>query len=397
MYRHQRAFLERLPKCAILSHEAGTGKSRIACEWLKAHRNQRALIICTKTIKDKWRQELNKWGVHNPCLILSKEEFKKIPIMKLNDIECLIVDEAQHFSSPLFITTLRSQASEHLYAFIQSNPSIPRLLLSGNVVRSTPWNIHTLIAMCGNYIDYREYQRKYFRLITRPYLPRPAWEPVPGWQAMMQPLINQYCDVAIMKDCADVPVHEYQSITVPLTPENQQSWDTVEEEELEPMSVFVKRHRLEAGIEKLEWLKAYGEEVKKCVVVCHYTSQIEEYAKELRKQKQVFVLTGKTENRGELIAAAQAAPECWFIVQNAVAEGYDLDSFAHMVFASKNYRYIDHAQIEARINRIHNLHHNQYITLISGECDAIIIKAIQAGKDFDPSIYLSKQKHATTS
>jgi len=68
-----------------------------------------------------------------------------------------------------------------------------------------------------------------------------------------------------------------------------------------------------------------------------------------------------------VIQDAQDSPECYLLVQSQVSAGYDLDTFSIMIFASMDWGYVNKVQMEARINRIHNLHRNQYIYLIGGE------------------------------
>lgn len=224
----------------------------------------------------------------------------------------------------------------------------------------------------------------------RPWLNRPAWEEKKGWQKEIQKTINNICDVAIMADCADVPVHEHQIVDIHLTKESKLAQEALFAEEWEPMALWTGLHRLENGKEKLAYIKELGEGVKKMIVVCHYRQQIEEYEKELSKQKQVFVLHGGVKDQHAVVQAAQEADECYFIIQASMGAGFDADKFSVMVFASMSYKYVDMSQMKGRINRIHNLHRNRYIYLIAGEHDKAVLNTLEAGKDFDPAEYICK-------
>ena len=206
LYSHQSKFLEKNPDRAILSWEAGIGKTRAACEWMKLRSDKPALVICTKATKQKWLNDLIKWDVKHDVLVVTKEEFKKpnVPIRSV-----VVVDECQNVSSPLYLAKDRSQLSEKLFYYLKQIPDLHIILMSANIVRSSPWNIHTIatFARVPTTPFWRDFQNKYFQLIMRPYLPRPAWEPRKGWQKDIQKTINSVCDVAIMKDCVDVPFH----------------------------------------------------------------------------------------------------------------------------------------------------------------------------------------------
>ena len=389
LYDHQSRFLARNPNKAIISHEAGTGKTRIACEWMKVRADKKAIVVCTKATKQKWIDDLVKWEVEHDVLVVTKEEFKSWGYNEKRDV--IVIDECHHFSSPLFVARARSQLSEKLYNYIQTQANCHILLMSANVIRSTPWNLHTLAVYAGQYIDWRKYQDRFFELVRRPYLPRPAWQPRKGWQKEMQKLIPRYCDVAIMSDCTDVPIHQYELVGISLKDDTKQKMRSIEQEEWEAMKVWTEQHRLENGKEKLEYIKELGERNKKIVVVCHYREQLDIYEKELAKQKQVFVLHGGVKDQSTPIREAQEAEECYLLVQASMGAGFDLDRFSIMVFASMSFKYVDHSQMLGRINSIHNLHRNRYIYLIGGDKDKAIYDTIKRNEDFDPTKYLTKK------
>jgi len=193
-----------------------------------------------------------------------------------------------------------------------------------------------------------------------------------------------------MRDCFDVPIHEYQNIKIELSDETKKIVRQVELEEWEPMKVWCAQHRLENGKEKLDWIQKFGEGRRKIVIVCRYKDQIKMYADALKKDREVFVLTGETKDQGQVIKDAQESPECYLILQSQIGVGFDLDQFSTMIFASCDWSYVNYSQMHGRINRAHNLHRNEYIYLLAGEKDEAIISRLKEGADFDVAQVIKK-------
>lgn len=351
---------------------------------MKLRPGKKFLIVVPKAIKRKWIEDLIKWDTNNPNLVLTKEEVKKWMKQIIEDgYDGIIGDEAHHYASPLFVAKDRSQVTEAVYEIIKANPDMHVLFLTANVVRSSPANLHTLLYMSVKQIPWKEYQDYFYKLTVLPFLPRPAWMPKKGWQKKMPALINKYCSVALMRDCADVPIHEYQTIDIELNKGTLGDIENIKEQEWEPIKLWYAEHRLENRLEKLNWIKEFIEGRKKVVIICRYKEQIELYARYLSKMREVFTLTGDTKDQGQVIKDAQESAECVLIVQSQVTAGYDLDSFSTMIFASCDWSWVNHSQAMGRINRIHNLHRNEYIYLVAGEKDRAILSSLEEKKDFD--------------
>lgn len=379
LWKHQQNFLDKNPDKAVICHEAGLGKTRTAIEWLKKRPTLSCLIIVPKAIKQKWKDDLKKWECVNPCTVITKEEVKKGTYTP----DAMIIDEAHHVSSPLFIAKMRSQITESVYAIIKRNPAMPRLFLTANPVRSSPANLHTLLYMSVREIDWKEYRKYFYRLQHLPYLPRPAWMPKKGWQKDMPKLINKYCHVALMSDCFDVPVHQYQTIGIDLSEDTKEAIKRTDDNEWEAIKIWYAKNRLENGVEKLEWIKDYIEGRRKVVIVCKYKEQIAMYANEIGKVRYTLTLTGDTKDQGGVIRDAQESAECVLIIQSQVCSGFDLDSFACMIFASFDWSWVNFSQMHGRINRGHNLHRNEYYYLIGGAKDKAVFDAMKLKEDFD--------------
>ncbi len=376
LYPHQEKFLKDPNNSnSILCYETGCGKSFVSKLWLQQKdRAKNALILCPKQIRGTWKKDAPYATVY------SFEDFKKYPSPV--SPTAIVVDEADMVASPLFVAKQRSQRTEKLYAYIMQNPQAHILLLTATPVRSTPWNIHTLLVLARLKPpqSWKEFRELYFELRYMPYLPRPAWMPKQGWQKMMQPIINKYTHTALMADMVDLPEETHEVIKLK-APEYEKN------DEWEPMAQFVADHRLEQRTKSAE-IKKIAKGYRKVVIVAHYTEQIDELNKELSKERLTHVLDGRTPDAEQVIAEAEASSECYLIIQASVGAGFELPSFAVMIFASQGYSVRNWTQMIGRIKRINSLKPTKFYYLIGGRCDNMIYESIKAGKDFVPSQYL---------
>lgn len=366
-YPHQTKYLKNSSK-NILVWECGTGKSHTAGWWLKS-KDTDALVICPKNVKEKWTKTLEECGTK--ATVFSKEEFKKI---EQKEWSALVVDEADNFASPLFMRG-RSQMSTALYHLIRSYPNMPRLLLTATPVRSSPHNLHSILVFAGFYIPWQKWRDKFYSLQKMPYLPRPAYLPIKGWQKMMKPIIEKYCDIVSMSDCIGIlPDETHEIIEVKGEKFESEEWD----------NSFHEEHRHEQK-NKAKYIKEIAKEFRKAVVVAYYREQIDELEKKLSKERETFVIHGGVKNQEEIIKQAQESGECYIIIQASIGAGFDLDTFSCMIFASMSYSVRDYIQMTHRIKRIHNLHPVKYYYLHAGRCDKAVYKQIKLGFDFVPS------------
>jgi superfamily II DNA or RNA helicase len=198
--KHQEKFAKNYKGKNILVHEGGTGKTICGCLWLKDGRDEDALVLAPKRVQQKWKEELKLWGTK--ATVMTDYEFKKTALKKWS---AKVIDEADEYASPLFVAKKRSARSSKLSELTREYPDIPTLLLTATPVRSNGWNLHSILTFSGIYIDWKEWRKEFFELTYMPYLTRPAYCEKKGWQKMMQPIIEKYCDVVLLKDITDVP------------------------------------------------------------------------------------------------------------------------------------------------------------------------------------------------
>lgn len=376
LYPHQEKFLNSDNAHSILCWEAGTGKTHVAKLWLEQNRRDaNAVVLCPKQVVPTWEE--------TDATVYSFEQFKKatkegtLP----DHPSAIIVDEADMMASPLFVAKQRSQRTADLYTYIMENPEADVLLLTATPVRSTPWNIHTLLVLARivSGSTWKKFRETYFSKQTTFYSRYPIWLPQLDWRPRMQKLIDKYTHIALMKDMVDLPpeTHEVIKLKEPNYEQNEE-WEAAKQ--------FAEDHRLEQG-DKDKSIKEISRGYRKVVVVAKYRTQIDELAHSLSKERETFVLDGRTKDVGRVIADAEASSECYFILQAQVGAGFELPSFAVMVFASQSYGARDYVQTKARIKRINALKPLKYYYLQAGKCDRAVYKSVKQGLDYIPSEY----------
>ena len=381
LFKHQIKFKNNQKDKMILVWEGGLGKTIAGCIWLQNGRDSDALVVCPKKVVRKWKKALKDWGTK--ATVLSKGEFKKISEETKESPHkwsAKIIDEADEYASPLFVAKQRSDLSVALFDLTKAYPDMPTLLLTATPIRSTPWNLHSILTFFGRYIDWKEYRQRFFYLqypdeYQFRYLSRPAYMKTPTWREDIRPLLEKYADIVLLKDCVgELPPTIEEKVEVK-TPK------FIKTPETKP---FFDQHRWEQQ-NKVKIILEDGREYRKVLVVVYYREQIEELAKQLSKDKETFVVHGGVKDAESIIEKAQETDECYLIMQASTGVGSDCDTFSCVDFASMSYSVRDFVQMKYRVRRIHNLHPVKYRYLIGGVCDKAILENVEKGKNFVPS------------
>jgi len=387
LYPHQQKFMEDNPNKALLAFDTGCGKTLTALLWINSRPKQKHLVIVPKNILGKWEKDIAEYLPKKIQVeVITKENFKKYnpkPDQKANSI---IVDEADFFGSQLF-SKGRSKLAESLYNYLRNNKIEYVLLMTATPLRSAPHTIHTLLSYIGKAPLWKDWQHRCYSLEFRPYLQMPAWLPIKKWRKIAVEYALPRIYTAKLADISTVPTqnHEEHSIKIDVPT------DIVEENAVSEWHAYA---RAEQGKPKLDWIIDYIKDKSKVVIVCRYKSQIEEYAQELQKHREVFVLTGETKDQDATIREAKESYECVLLIQASIGAGFQLAedrtkpgnekyyNFAHMIFASMSFAHRDWVQMTGRILRADSLQENWYTYLLGGKKDKDVYKRVMSGEDY---------------
>lgn len=376
LLKHQQEFVDECPRKTILAWGTRVGKSYTICFWMKNFPNVEFILVCPKRIKKQWEDLLAECGVLN-AVVMTKEEIKKTDISQYGG---LVFDEAHHVASGLYKPHKTSQLTRTVYNWVRNHPEAPVLLATATPICSNPSNLHTLAALTGRYWDPIKYRDHFYRLVRRPYVPRPFWEPKKEWRKEIVKYAKKVCHIKRLSDIVEVPEQRHRIEKVKLSKETLQAIDDFADESVS--KEWYGKHRLEQGKEKLAKIRELSADEPKVIIVCKYLEQIDYYAKELAKEREVVVLMGKTKNQEEAIARAQEMTEGYFIIQADAGEGFSGHDFSMLFFASMSFKYVSYEQMLGRMQHLKKKRANDYYYLIAGDKDKKIYDRIREGRDF---------------
>jgi len=387
LYKHQQQLVDLNPDKHGLFWQCGTGKTLAAIELAKDKGS--ALIVCPKSIKEQWEEQIDYWHV------FTKEEFRKA-WNKLPKYDCLIIDEAHYFSG------IKSQMYKSLIKYVKKHNPQYIYLLTATPYLSTPFNIYCLASILGCNWSYQQFFNRFF---TRVYM---GSRLVPVIKTNIEPqiakLVNTIGNTVKLQDCVDVPEQIYQTEYFGLTLEQCTAIERIKSEETNHIVKWTRIHQVCGGSlkgdgytetryfksEKLDRLKDICKEHKKVVVVCRYNAEVEMITDSLKEKYDgtIINITGQNKDRHHCIQVANKEDKCLIIINAACCEGYELPTFDLMVFYSYDFSLKNYLQMKGRIQRINNVKKNVYLSLIVKDTiDEDVKKSLDNKVSFDIEIY----------
>ncbi len=380
LYKHQQEFIDENPDRAILAWEMRVGKTLPGALWIDhPKRAGNTYIVTPKQNKKDWIR------MNTKAIVLSKEEFKKTEIV---DPTAILIDEAHNFASALFVRRGkgRSQLAEKLYKLVKDNPTMHVLLLTATPIRQDPWSLHTLLCYINVYYPWKQWQEEFFVKEAMPFLPRQpwmragemptAWVPKNTWRIKIREYLEKHCRIVSLSDIVEyLPPIDPQIITV-----KQAKYQKPEDE----IVTWTHEHQYE---QTDKYKEIIAMQYRKVMVVAHYTAQIDELAEKLGKEKNVYILDGRTKDADAIKTAAQEDPDCYFIVQDSMGFGFDGYMFSALVFASMSHSCVHHTQMLGRIRHPKFLRDIDVYYIMGGKWDRRIYDTIISGNDFNPHVY----------
>lgn len=336
---HQKRALERNGKKELWNWSMRTGKTWPASLWSNhPDRNKNPYVLCLKKDKKPWQ----KAAPH--ATVLTKEEFKKC-WDTIDNPSCVVIDES-HWAHGAVFTKQSSQQARDVYNFVKKWPDMHVLLTTATPVRNDPSSLHTALCLIDKYIPWHIWRDMMYELTYLPYLPRPAWIARKNWRELCRPYLEKYADIVTLEDVVEFlppETHEVIEVKTPLY-----------EPEEDEVVMWQTEHQHEQS-EKAKAIIELGDKARKLVIIAHYTNTIKDLEKKLAKSKPVFVLNGQTKDQDKVIQDAQAADDCFLIVQASMASGFDGYMFDAMVFTAMSHKVVDYIQAIGR------LHHTQHV------------------------------------
>jgi len=397
LYAHQKELVDKAPSKHLLAWGCGSGKT-VACLELAGKSN--TLIVCPKSIKEQWIDEVTTHAKFLVGNVLTKEEFKR-DHLKLTNYECLIIDEA-HFFFGMTGFRKKSALLKSLLTYIKKHKPTKIYLATATPYMSTPYNLYAACDILGEAPDFKQFKEHFFSMINmgRRY-------PVPvvkkGIEKDIAWLVQKIGSTVALEDCFDVPEQTFLTEYFSLTAEQNKAIKALDDEGI---ARWTKTHQICGGTlksdgytpnqsfkcEKMDRIIQLAQEHKKLIIICRYNYEIENIERAISKNKRnVFTINGKTVDRCSVIKRSEESEQSIVIINSACSEGYELPSFPVMVFYSYDFSLKNYIQIIGRILRANKLKKNVYISLVvKNSIDSDVYKCIQAKKDFDVAIYENK-------
>jgi len=407
LYAHQRKIIVENRKKVGLFLGTGSGKTRTALFLAR----EKTLVICPKTQKEdgNWERENEVLENAVELTVVSKETFRR-DHAKLSKFDTIIVDEAHTCLGVTPNTRQRnkqiipraSQLFEALDDFIKrTNPE--RIYLCTATIVRNPMTVFAAAQILGYKWNFYQFRDTFYQKLPMPGREVYIAKSNSDTKDHLARIVRSIGHTGQLSDYFDVPKQTYKDVYVELTAQQKARLKDIALEYPEPIVQIGKRNQIENGIlsgdeyskaelftnEKMLVLEDYMIEFPRMIVFAKYTLQINEIAKlATTLKKKVFLLTGETKDRGELLEEAKKCDEYVFIVSAQISAGWELADCPVMVFASRTYSFVDYEQAKGRILRANSLKKNLYINLIVRDgVDEAVHDCLTNKKDFNDRIY----------
>lgn len=420
LYSHQEKIIkEDKHKCGLFLG-TGASKTRTALHLAEGP----TLVICPKQQRDDktWERENEKWGTKVDLTVVSKEDIRK-DWDTYRGYTTVIIDECHNNLgvAPAYVQRKRiqipktSQIFEATKNFIdKTNPK--RLYLLSATPVPKPMSMWAIGELFQQRWDFAAFRSMYYTEILiggarRIWMPKKSDE----IKQRLANLIKRFGYTGGLNDFFDVPTQTHKTVIIELTGEQKTAVQEMTFMEADPLVRRARLRTIENGVlygkkieqidgkveqmtsqttiyksKKIDYILERAQEFPKMLVFANYTAQINEIAKELKKEGyKVSTLTGQTKDRS-FIKTVNDSPEPHIIVaQCSISAGYELPSFPCVIFASKSWKYLDYEQGCGRVLRANKLKKNLYIHLVVEGCDKDCHNTIMSGQDFQERLTLN--------
>jgi hypothetical protein len=413
LFAHQKKIIADDPKKVGLFLGTGSSKTRLGLELAQGT----ILVIAPKTqIEDgNWERENAKWNINKKLVSITFDKFKtsheSLPLF-----DTVIVDEVHGMLGVTPATCQRkrvlypraSQRFEALSAYLERTKPSRLYLCTATIMKSpfTVWAAGKLLAHPLMRYDLEGFYNFRYEFYTKlPMGRREVWVPKKDSHTKVKvaALVRQLGYIGRLADYFDVPPQTFKTEYVALTDAQKDRIKELRTEFPEPLVRVGKIHQVENGVltgdefnkaetfdnAKVDKILEYALEFPRMVVFARYTGQIAFLRRVLTAAGyKVLTLEGATKDRGSLIADANASQECIVIAQCQIGAGWELPEYPVMIFASRDYSFVNYDQCIGRIHRANALKKNLYINLVvRNGVDQAVDEALAHKSDFSERLY----------
>ena len=367
-----------------------------------------------KSLIYQWGEEIKVWSENKNVkfTVISRDQFKKyfeirkikrgkhwvekVVSCSMGKHDAVVIDEV-HRGFGNYKTIMAKTMQYYL-----DNYGIEYIwLLTGTPFTATSWSIYSYGKLLGKKWKWYDWNKAFFDNVKmgKRFIPIAKI----GMDKPLQNILRKIGTVIDLKDVAEIADDDDIIETFDL---NKKQKKAIEEIDADiPIVRYGQIHQIESGTRKSD---GYNEELlfncdkdkrlseliddnKKIVIVSRYLLQIKKYEQLAQKKNRRFytIRGGQKETASEIAVCANADEEAIVFIQGDTCDGYDLQTFSIMVFASMSYSFVNYDQIKHRMKAMKKLTPNTYIHFITNgkSLDRAVYKSVQKKQNFSIELY----------
>lgn len=368
-------------KVGALFCEMGTGKTRMAIEWLlsKNDKIDHVLWFCPVSLKEQTKEEIRKHTdvgvtvVGLQTISSSDREYLRVR-QSITDKTAIIVDESSFIKNIYAKRTARLLDMSKLVEY--------KLILSGTPITKNLGDLYTQITFLSEkilgYKAFKEFEHNHIQydLYTGKVK---AYHNARYFFDKMEP----YVVFLKQKDVLPLPEQCYEKVNISLTEDERTSYDTVKQEfanidisawnSTVIFALFTKLQIIVANAEhKVTELEKFKD--KKCIVWTKFKEEQD------RISHLGFCINGATPHklRAELLNKWRETGGMLIASINIMSYGFNLQDCAIEIFYSNTFDWAVRYQAEKRIHRVGQMNKCLYIDFTTDmKIDGIISKSLK--------------------
>ena len=390
-YEHQEEFAKRNPKKYLVGFDTSLGKTYTSLSWVVKNDLRDILVITLKTLQDQWRDEVEEHAPGRNIQVVSKEFFRdKWP--KDKHINALIIDEAH------WVASKTSGLHKKVVRYLAKHKVEYRLLLTATpILASGSMNIYALATVLGYKLSLPKW-REVFQHQVPIYIA--GGRKIMDWQDKTDPatearLLKYIWKIGTMikkEDVFDIPPQVTRLHWIEYSDELREKIKEEVDGEVEAIVLWTKIHRAEQSV-KMAHVTDLMKKYDRIMLVVKYTSDLEIYKELLAGYENLYVMSGKTKDRGDLLKEVIDKPKYIFLVNSAISEGYELPHTEAVIFITLDFSFKNFYQMPGRAFRVNKPSPTDiHIVVTRGGSDQNVYESLKDMKSFSATMFIKKKE-----